>query len=58
MPGRVGQGERAAYLKAYKQRLLNLDKTPKLFFHSTEDYGPNERLKPGILARSGIQRNV
>ena len=58
MPGRVGQGERAAYLGAYQQRLLNLDKTPKLYFHPAKDYGPNERLKPGILARSGIQRNV
>ncbi len=58
MPGRVGQDERETYLKTYQRRLLDLDKTPKLFFHPAEDYGPNERLKPGILARSGIQRNV
>ena len=43
---------------AYKERLLALDATPSLFFHPAEDYGPNERLKPGVLARSGVQRNV
>jgi hypothetical protein len=31
---------------------------PRLFFHPKEDYGPNERLKPGVLARSRVQRNV
>jgi NAD(P)H dehydrogenase (quinone) len=58
MPGRVGQDGRKAYLETYKKRLLTLDKTPKLFFHPAEDYGPDERLKPGIRARSGVQRNV
>jgi NAD(P)H dehydrogenase (quinone) len=58
MPGRVGQNGREAYLDSYRKRLLELDKTPKLFFHPAEDYGLNERLKPGILARSGVQRNV
>lgn len=58
MPGRLSQLERQACLDAYRQRLLVLDDTPKLFFHPAEDYGPNERLKPGVLARSGVQRNV
>ncbi len=58
MPGRVGQSGREAYLEAYRKRLLELDKTPRLFFHPAEDYDPNERLKPGVLARSGVQRNV
>ena len=58
MPGRVGLPGREAYLEAYKKRLLEIDRTPRLFFHSAEDYGPNERLKPGVLARSGVQRNV
>jgi NAD(P)H dehydrogenase (quinone) len=58
MPGRVGEAEREGYLEAYRKRLLELDKTPRLFFHPAEDYGPNERLKPGVLARSGVQRNV
>ena len=58
MPGRVSAEGRKAYLEAYRQRLGKLDTTPKLFFHPAEDYGPNERLKPGVLARSGVQRNV
>jgi NAD(P)H dehydrogenase (quinone) len=58
MPGRVGQSGREAYLEGYRKRLIDLEKTPKLFFHPAQDYGPNERLKPGVLARSGVQRNV
>lgn len=58
MPGRVGEAGRAAYLNEYRKRLDALTTTPKLFFHPAEDYGPNERLKPGVLARSAIQRNV
>lgn len=58
MPGRVGDTGRAQYLRDYRQRLLELDTAPRLFFHPAEDYGPNERLKPGIVARSAVQRNV
>jgi NAD(P)H dehydrogenase (quinone) len=58
MPGRVGDDGRKAYLEAYSKRLEDIDGTPRLFFHPAEDYGKNERLKPGVLARSGVQRNV
>ena len=58
MPGRVGEGGREAYLAAYAKRLREIDETPRLFFHPAGDYGPNERLKPGVPARSGVQRNV
>jgi NAD(P)H dehydrogenase (quinone) len=58
MPGRVEPEVRKAYLEAYHRRLLAFDATPRLFFHPAEDYGPNERLKPGIVARSGVQRNL
>jgi len=58
MPGRVGEDQRQAYLDAWRDRLLTIDTTPRLFFHPREDYGPNERLKPGVSARSGFQRNV
>lgn len=58
MPARLSPEERAAMLTAYQDRLLTLDSTPRLFFHPAEDYGPNERLKPGIQARSGVQRNT
>ena len=58
MPGRVTPAEREGYLAAYRKRLGEIETTPRLFFHPAEDYGANERLKPGILARSGVQRNV
>lgn len=58
MPGRTGEDGRKACLDAYRKRLGAIDSTPRLFFHPKEDYGPNERLKPGVLARSGVQRNV
>jgi NAD(P)H dehydrogenase (quinone) len=58
MPGRVGEDGRKAYLDAYRKRLNEIDTTPRLFFHPAEDYGPNERLKQGVRARSGVQRNV
>ncbi|MBO1325776.1 NAD(P)H-dependent oxidoreductase [Acetobacter sp. TBRC 12305] len=58
MPGRMTEHMRTARLEEYRQRLQNLDRTPRLFFHPAADYGPNERLLPGVLARSGIQRNV
>ncbi|QND63183.1 NAD(P)H-dependent oxidoreductase [Mesorhizobium loti] len=58
MPGRVGDDGRKAYLETYRKRLEDIDGTPRLFFHPAGDYGKNERLKPGVLARSGVQRNV
>lgn len=58
MPGRVSAEQRQAYLDGYRQRLLDLDAAPRLFFHPAQDYGPNERLKPGVIARSGVQKNV
>ena len=57
MPGRVGVEGRDAYLTAYRKRLGELETTPPLFFHPAADYGPDERLKPGVVARSGVQRN-
>ncbi len=58
MPAKLDAAARAAQLEAYRQRLLSMETTPRLFFHPAEDYGPSERLKPGVLARSGVQRNV
>lgn len=58
MPGRIDAAGRAAQLDNYRTRLLSIEATPKLFFHPLDDYGPDERLKPGVVARSGIQRNV
>jgi NAD(P)H dehydrogenase (quinone) len=58
MPGRVGAEERKRYLHDYRARLLDIENAPKLFFHPAGDYGRNERLRPGVIARSGVQRNV
>ena len=58
MPGRVGPKVRQRYLDDYRARLLDIEHAPRLFFHPAQDYGPNERLKPGVIARSGVQRNV
>ena len=58
LPGRGDNSTCAAQLEACRQHLLSLDQTAPLFFHLSEDYGPNERLKPGVSARSSVQRNV
>jgi len=58
MPGRSADVDRRACLDAYRRRLLHFDTIPRLFFHSADEYGPNERLKPGVVARSGVQRNT
>jgi NAD(P)H dehydrogenase (quinone) len=58
MPGKISVEARSTYLDDYRNRLICLECTPRLFFHPAEDYGPNERLKPSVVARSGVQRNV
>jgi NAD(P)H dehydrogenase (quinone) len=57
MPGAVSPEERQAYLADYAQKLSHLDQTKPLFFHPAADYGPDQRLKPGVVARSGFQWN-
>jgi len=49
---------RAAMLEAYRAHLRTLDDRPPLFFHPGSDFGPDKRLNPGVVARSGFQRNV
>jgi NAD(P)H dehydrogenase (quinone) len=58
MPGRVGPKVRQRYLDGYRARLFNIVHAPRLYFRPAQDYGPNERLRPGVIARSGVQRNV
>ncbi len=57
MPGRVDAAERAAYLTGYADRLATMDTTEPLFFHPWDDYDETQRLKPGVVARSGVQWN-
>ena len=58
MPGRTDAAARVAMLDAFRNRLRHIEASPKLFFHPAADYGPDERLKPGVRARSSVQRNV
>ena len=57
MPGNVPEGERKTYLEDYAAVLKEIDKVTPLFFHPREDYGDDQRLKPGVVARSGFQWN-
>lgn len=57
MPERVGADGRRDYLDAYAERLRQIESTEPLFFHPLKDYDEDQRLKPGIPARSGVQRN-
>ena len=57
MPGRVDANERAAYLAAYRERLSAWDTLEPLYFHPWDDYDESQRLKPGVVARSGVQWN-
>ena len=57
MPGRLEAAQRASSLGGYADRLGALDAIEPLFFHPWEDYDESQRLKPGVLARSGVQWN-
>ncbi len=58
MPGRISAEERKAQLDAYRDHVGSFETMSPLFFHPLSDYGPDERLKPGIVARSGFQRTT
>ena len=55
MPGRLTPEQRAEQLDRYRSLLQAIDVAPRLFFHPRSDYGPDERLLPGIRAGSGFQ---
>lgn len=58
LPGRKDAATRARHPVSSRCRLQALGQTPPLFSHPAEDNGPDERLKPGVVARSGVRRNV
>ena len=58
MPGRIDAAGRTRQLEAYRDRLRSVDATAPIFFHPASDYGSDERLRPGVIARSDVQRNV
>jgi NAD(P)H dehydrogenase (quinone) len=57
MPGRVSAEQRRNYLDEYAERLIGIERQQPLFFHPWSDYDETQRLKPGVVARSGVQWN-
>lgn len=57
MPAQVSGVQRAQYLEAYAERLRHLDDLEPLFFHLPQDYDEHQQLKPGVVAKSGLQWN-
>jgi NAD(P)H dehydrogenase (quinone) len=55
MPGRLTDEERAAQIDQWADTLRDIQTRPRLFFHPRSDYGPDERLLPGVEPRSGFQ---
>jgi NAD(P)H dehydrogenase (quinone) len=55
MPGKIDQQTRARALADYDEHLRNIGTRPRLYFHPREDYGPDERLLPHVVPRSGFQ---
>lgn len=58
MPGRLDDRERRRELQRYRAHLGDVLDAPRVFFHPASDYGTDERLLPGVTARSGFQHNV
>jgi NAD(P)H dehydrogenase (quinone) len=55
MPGKVSHNERRAVLGRYADEIRALASRQRLFFHRHDDYGPDERLLPGVRPQSGFQ---
>jgi NAD(P)H dehydrogenase (quinone) len=55
MPGKISAADRQRALAGYADRLRTLNSVPHLYFHPAGHYGPDERLRPGVTARSGFQ---
>jgi NAD(P)H dehydrogenase (quinone) len=54
-PGKLTPEERTHALARYDAHLRAIDTLPRLYFHPRQDYGPNERLLPGVVPQSGFQ---
>lgn len=57
MPGQLSDEERQDVLSEWKLKLHNIESEPRLYFHPASDYDETERLKPGVIAKSGFQHN-
>ncbi len=58
MPAKMSDSEREEALSGWRAKLHNIDNEPRLQFHADTDYGDNDRLKPGVIAKSGFQHNA
>ncbi len=56
-PAAASPTERDCMLEGFAARLCTIESAEPLFFHPREDYGDDQRLKPGVIARSGFQWN-
>jgi NAD(P)H dehydrogenase (quinone) len=54
-PRQVTADQRQAYLDEYAERLRDIESVEPLYFHPRADYGKDQRLLPGVKARSGFQ---
>lgn len=57
MPGRLAPAARQAQLDSWRAHLQDIETLPPLFFHPLSDYDSEQRLKPGVVAKSGFQWN-
>jgi len=55
--GLIDETARGKILADYQVRLESLWIDEPLFFHPLSDYGTDQRLKPGVVARTGFQWN-
>lgn len=57
-PHALDDAGRTAALDAWGRALVDVGRRPRLFFHPAADYGPDARLRPGVVPRSGFQHPV
>jgi NAD(P)H dehydrogenase (quinone) len=57
MADNTSQENREACLEQWATRLRHIEQKASLFFHPREDYSDEQRLRPGIEAKTGFQWN-
>jgi NAD(P)H dehydrogenase (quinone) len=55
MPGRMTDDERQQAITGWREMLHTIDEQDLLYFHPASDYDDTERLKPGVVPKSGFQ---
>ncbi len=57
MPGNLSAPERQNELAKWEERVRHLDNETPLYFHGREDFTPDQRLRPDVVAKTGFQWN-